>query len=167
MNSWTPPGWRQTRSSCGCIPQHHPLVLSSLPCSGITLQKLVRRCKPFQGVHMENCTFGRKPWMCMGRAALPKHKTRQGFVIQVTADDFTRSERRMNPCIPCCRECGLQEGKKEDPLFRWQSKGAESAQQPAGIGPVLVTPPAIWGKTWPLKALCLSPAPLYSLEGEA
>lgn len=33
--------------------------------------------------------------------------------------------------------------KEEDPLFRSQSKGAESARPPAGIGPVLVTPPAI------------------------
>lgn len=38
---------------------------------------------------------------------------------------------------------GFAGGQKEDPLFRSQSKGAEGARPPAGIEPVLVTPPAI------------------------
>lgn len=112
--------------------------------------------------------LGPNPCICTGRAAPAKHKTRWGLVIQGTADDFTTgSERKSIPVFHVAGNVVLQEGKKEDPLFRWQSKGAESAQPPAGTGPVLVTPPAIGGETWPLKALCLSPAPLYSLEGEA
>lgn len=40
-----------------------------------------------------------KPWICTGRAAHPKHKTRHGLVIQVTADNFTTcSKRRMHSC---------------------------------------------------------------------
>lgn len=110
-----------------------------------------------------------KPWIHVESPVQPRHKTRQGPAIPETKGSFhTGSERRKHFCISRCGDCGFAEGQKEeDPLFRSQSKGAESARPPAGIGPVLVTPPAIWGKTWPLKALCLSPAPLYSLEGEA
>ena len=85
-----------------------------------------------------------KPWIRVGRAAHPTHKTRQGPVIQVSASSFpARSERRKHFCISRCGECGFAGGPKEDPLFRWQSKGVEGARLPAGIGPVLVTPPAI------------------------
>lgn len=41
-----------------------------------------------------------KPWIRMGRAAHPTHKTRRGPVIQVTASSFpARSERRKLFCI--------------------------------------------------------------------
>lgn len=88
-----------------------------------------------------------KPWIRMGRAAHPTHKTRRGPVIQVTASSFpARSERRKLFCISLWGGGGgrgFAGGQKEDLLFRWQSKGAEGARPPAGIGPVLVTPPAI------------------------
>lgn len=57
-----------------------------------------------------------KPWIRMGRAAHPTHKTRRGPVIQVTASSFpARSERRKLFCISLWGGGGnvvLQEGKR-------------------------------------------------------
>lgn len=65
-----------------------------------------------KGLIWKTGPLGLKPWICTGRAAHPKHKTRQGLIIQVTADNFTTcSERRMHSCIPCCRVgCGFAGG---------------------------------------------------------
>jgi len=97
--SWATPGWYQPRSSCGCILQHHPSVLPSLPehnhvhpCSGFTLKAIT--CQQIQ-------TFP-KGWY--GRQDLWRSPQRHGSVEEGLLDTQNQAgfcHRRITEPLPC------------------------------------------------------------------
>lgn len=106
-------------ASCSITPWCCPPSHQASPCNNLSAGPNLSK-----GLIWKTGLLSLKPWTCMGTAAHPKHKTRQGLVIQVIAGNFTaRSERRKSSYIPCCRECGFAGGQKGGPSVQVAVKG--------------------------------------------
>lgn len=98
-----------------------------------------------KGLIWKTGLLGLNPWICTGRAAHLKHKTRWGLVIQGTADDFTTGlERKMCSCIPRCRECGFAGGQKGGPSIQVAVKGSRECSAACRNWPCIGYTPSYW-----------------------